>query len=411
MSGHQATAPAVATTRTLSQARWAVNAAFFANGLMIGHWAPKIPVVVERLAISEGVLGQLIVIFGLGALIALIFAAWMVTKFGSVFVVRWTWLLLSVSLVLLTLTSNLFWTGIALVWFGMFLGAMDNAMNANGVAVEVALDRPVMSSYHGFWSFGGLVGGLTGGAMIAWFGEMGHALIVTVIVLGLMFYAWPRLMSDENMDSDFEAQQEKGIDAPKRKTGIPRTFGIYFLGIIAMLSFAPEGTIIDWSALYLLKELDAPLIVSGYAVAAFSLTMASMRFLGDGVRARFGDRRTFIVSAAISSVGLFIGGYADDFYMACSGFLLAGIGMANIVPVLFSAAGKYPGVRPSVGIAIITALGYAGLLFIPALVGLVAEHYSIGIVYVGWALIVLVVAVLGFVLPHIDGKKADRTGH
>lgn len=407
MSVDQATVSIQFSKETVLQARWAVNAAFFANGLMIGHWAPKIPVMVARLGISEGMLGQLIVVFGLGALVALIVGAWLVTKYGSVLVVRWSWLLLSASFVFLSLTPTVFSTGIALIWFGMFLGAMDNAMNANGVAVEVALERPVMSSYHGFWSLGGLVGGLTGGAMIVWFGEMGHALIVSAIVLGLMIYAWPRLMSDENLDSNFEASQSMDTGAPKRKTRIPRSFGIYFLGIIAMLSFAPEGTIIDWSALYLLRELDAPLIVSGYAVAAFSFTMAFMRFLGDGVRARFGDRHTFIVSAAISSVGLMLAGYADGFYLACLGFFITGLGMANIVPVLFSAAGKYPGVRPAVGIAIITALGYAGLLFIPAFVGLVAERYSIGIVYTGWAFIVLVVAVLGFVLPHIDNKKAS----
>ncbi|WP_051540916.1 MFS transporter [Ahrensia sp. 13_GOM-1096m] len=409
MSEHQTTAFSPSTAGALFHARWAVNAAFFANGLMIGHWAAKIPVMVERLGISEGMLGQLIVVFGLGALFALIVGAWLVTKYGSVFVIRWTWLFLSISLILLTLVPSLFGTALALLWFGMFLGAMDNAMNANGVAVEVALDRPVMSSYHGFWSLGGLVGGLSGGAMIVWFGEMGHALIVTGIVLALMFYAWPRLMSDANMDSDFDAQQEAGAQTKKRKTGIPRSFGLYLLGFAALFSFASEGTIIDWSALYLRNELDAPLIVSGYAVAAFSFTMALMRFLGDGVRTRFGDRRTFIVSAAISSVGLFFGGYADNFYLACFGFFVAGIGMANVVPVLFSAAGKYPGIRPSVGIAVVTALGYAGLLFIPALVGVVAEYYSIGIVYVGWAIIVLGVAALGFVLPHIDGNRTKKT--
>jgi len=393
--------PAAAQRR----AQLAVNAAFFANGFVVGHWAPKIPVMVERLGISESVLGQMIILFGLGALVALIVGAWLVTKYGSVTIVRWTSLMLAPSLLLLTLTPTVFTTCIAMLWLGVFLGAMDNAMNANGVVVEVALDRPVMSSYHGFWSLGGVIGGLTGGALIVWFGELGHAIIVLLIILAVILWAWPNYMSDHHMDAEFEANA-KAAGAEKVLRGMPKSIGIYVLGVVTMLSFAPEGTIIDWSALYLRDELGAPLIVSGYAVAAFSATMAMMRFFGDSIRERFGDRKTFIISCIIAGAGLFLGGIADTFLWACFGFLISGLGMANVVPVLFSTAGRYPGVRPSIGIAIITAFGYGGLLFIPALVGFIAEEYSIAIIYVGWAFIVGAIALLGFGLPHLRGKKA-----
>ncbi len=391
----------------LRRAQWAVNAAFFANGFVVGHWAPKIPVLVERLGISESVLGQMIILFGLGALIALVVGAWMVTRFGSVMIVRWTSLMLAPSLLLLTLTPTVFTTCLAMLWLGVFLGAMDNAMNANGVVVEVALERPVMSSYHGFWSLGGVIGGLTGGALIVWFGELGHSVIVSLIVLAVILWAWPNYMSDQHMDAEFEANAKAaGVENVSR--GMPKSIGIYVLGVVTMLSFAPEGTIIDWSALYLKDELGAPLIVSGYAVAAFSATMAMMRFFGDSLRGRFGDRTTFIVSAIIAGIGLFIGGIANTFYLACFGFLISGLGMANVVPVLFSTAGRYPGVRPSIGIAIITAFGYGGLLFIPALVGFIAETYSIAVIYVGWAFIVGAIALLGFVLPNLRSKSSTE---
>lgn len=390
----------------IRNSRRAVNAAFFANGFVVGHWAPKIPVMVERLGITESVLGQLIILFGVGALAALIVGAWLVTKFGSVTILRWTSLMLAPSLWLLTITPDVWTTALAMLWLGMFLGAMDNAMNANGVVVEVALDKPVMSSYHGFWSLGGVVGGLTGGALIAWFGELGHSIIVSIVVLALILWAWRHYMSDTAMDADFEANAEAaGLDAKSK--GLPKSIGIYVLGIVTMLSFAPEGTIIDWSGLYLKDELGSPLIVSGYAVAAFSATMALMRFFGDSVRARFGDRHTFIVSCFVAAVGLFIGGAANSFYGACFGFLISGIGMANVVPVLFSTAGRYPGVRPSIGIAIITAFGYGGLLFIPALLGSIAETYSIGIIYIGWGVVVFAVTVSGFFLPNISGRKSS----
>jgi fucose permease len=388
--------------RRLKLARQAVFAAFFVNGFMVGHWATKIPVLVERLGISEAVLGRLIVLFGVGAVIALIGGAWMVTRFGSVTVVRWTSVLLAPSLVLLTLAPSVPAAALALLWLGTFLGAMDNAMNANGIGVEKAAGRPAMSSFHGFWSLGGMVGGLTGGAMIVTLGEMGHALAVGAISLAVALWAWRHYRPD-----DFGADaSEAGQAGTPRRGGIPREAGIYGLGILTLLAFAPEGTVIDWSALYLRDELGAPLIASGYAFAAFSATMAMMRFFGDRLRARFGDRRIFVVSAALAATGLAIAGTAPGFLVACAGFFIAGLGMANMVPILFSAAGAYPGLPPAVAIAVITTFGYAGLLFMPAFVGALAEAFSLALVFAGWSVIVLAVGASSLFIGYLPSRSS-----
>jgi len=386
--------------RRLHLARLAVYAAFFLNGFMVGHWATKIPVLVERLGISEAVLGRLIVLFGIGAVLALIGGAWMVTRIGSVAVVRWTSVLLAPSLVLLTLAPSLPAAALALLWLGVFLGAMDNAMNANGIGVERALGRPVMSSFHGFWSLGGVAGGLTGGAMIAAFGEMGHALIVGAIVLVLAVWAFGHYRPDD------AAMRESTGSGGWR--GLPRSPGIYVLGMVTLLAYAPEGTVIDWSALYLRDELGAPLIVSGYAFAAFSATMATMRFFGDRLRAQFGDRRVFVASSALAATGLALAGNAPGFVVACLGFFVAGIGMANMVPILFSAAGAYPGLRPAVAIALITTFGYGGLLLMPAFVGVLAEAFSLAVVFAGWAVIVLAVGASALVLNYLPSRSSGR---
>lgn len=387
--------------KRLRLARLAVFAAFFVNGFMMGHWATKIPVLVERLGISEAVFGRLIVLFGIGAVIALIGGALMVTRFGSVVVMRWTSILLAPSLVLLTLAPSVPAAALALLWFGMFLGAMDNAMNANGIGVERALGRPAMSSFHGFWSLGGMAGGLTGGAMIAALGEMGHALAVGAVSLAVALWAFGHYRPDD------PAVHGDGGEA--RLLGarrLPRSPGIYVLGVLTLLAFAPEGTVIDWSALYLREELEAPLIVSGYAFAAFSATMAVMRLFGDGLRARLGDRPMFAASAALAATGLAVAGTAAGLAMACLGFFVAGIGMANMVPILFSAAGNYRSLPPAVAIAVITTFGYAGLLFVPALVGAVAEALSLAAVFAGWSAIVLAVGVTCMFLPWLPGRAS-----
>ena len=389
--------------RRLRLARYAVFAAFFINGFMIGQWATKIPVFVERLGISEAVFGRLIILFGVGAVIALIAGAYLVTRFGSVGIVRWTTVLLSPSLIFLTLAPNVAGAALALLWLGVFLGAMDNAMNANGVGVETALGTPTMSAFHGFWSLGGVAGGLTGGAMIAGFGEMGHALVVFAVTLLVAIWAWPHYRPDD-------PQPEPDARAEPVRRGLPRSPGIYVLGVVTLLAFAPEGTVIDWSALYLKDELGAPLVVSGYAFAAFSATMATMRFFGDRLRARFGDRLTFLTSAAIAALGLAIAAAAPGFLVACAGFFVAGIGMANMVPILFSTAGHYPGMQPAVAIAVITTFGYAGLLFVPAFVGMIAEIWSLAHVFGGWAAIVLAVGISALVLPNLSSRPDRGAG-
>jgi len=372
----------------LRRAQMAVYAAFFANGFAVGHWAPKIPFLVDRLGISESMLGRMIILFGVGAVVALLAGAWCVTRFGSGNVLRVTSAFLVPALVLMTWTDTVFTATLALLWLGVFLGAMDNAMNAHGVAVEVKLARPVMSSYHGFWSLGGVAGGLTGGAMIVAFGEMGHAVLVSLTLLGLVVWAWPRYLADDNLDCDaFGKMRVPGSD--RKSTWLPRRPGIYFIGAMTLIGFAPEGTIIDWSALYLRDELSAPVWLSGYAVAAFAATMAMMRLSGDRMRSRFGDRHVYVLSVVVAAIGLWIAGMAGTVLWACIGFFISGLGMANVVPILFSAAGRFPGVAPAIGIAVATTFGYAGLLFLPAFVGVIAENHSIGTVFVWWPVLLL----------------------
>jgi MFS family permease len=151
----------------------------------------------------------------------------------------------------------------------------------------------------------------------------------------------------------------------------------------------PEGAVLDWGALYLSQEHRADATLAGFAYAAFSGTMALMRFGGDSARARLGDSRTFIVSAVVATIGLVIAGQAPNAAIAVAGFLVSGIGMANTVPILFSAAGSYPGVPPAVGIAVATAMGYAGLLLAPAGIGFIAEHTGFAPIFTGLAIMLL----------------------
>jgi MFS family permease len=176
---------------------------------------------------------------------------------------------------------------------------------------------------------------------------------------------------------------------------------------MALFSMIPEGAVLDWSSLYLAKELGAPLQTSGLAFAVFSGAMALMRFAGDAVRDRFGAVATLRGSAVIAATGMALGGLATTPAFAIGAFALAGLGMANTVPIAFSAGGNHSGLAPGAGLAVVTTTGYAGILVAPSLIGWIGEHVGLSPVYLGTAALMSVVAVLAGLAKAADRQKVQ----
>ena len=152
----------------------------------------------------------------------------------------------------------------------------------------------------------------------------------------------------------------------------------------------PEGAILDWSALYLQEELGASTATAGLAFAAFSATMAAMRFSGDPIRDRLGAVTTLRVSTLVAGTGLLVAAWAGSVVGTAAGFALAGLGIANMVPIAFSAAGNLPGLAPGIGISVVSFMGYSGLLFAPSLIGFIARHTGLAPVFTALPLLYIV---------------------
>ena len=296
-------------------ARLAVSVMFLMNGYVVGSWAPKVPILKARLGIDETTLGFLILAFGLGSLALMPVAGGMIAREGSARVMRVAGLLAAVPLLLVTLAPNVGLAAVALFLLGGLVGGMDVAMNANAVSVERGMRRAIMSSCHGFWSLGGLIGSATGGVLIATLGPLGHAVVAVAAGVGAVALVW-RLVAHDRPPAEAEA-------VPLR---LPRTLLPWVLGVLALFCMIPEGAVLDWSALYLHGELGASLEVSGLAFAAFSATMAVMRFSGDPLRDRLGAVRMLRGSIVVAGVGLFLAGLAPGPGWAVAGFALAGLG-------------------------------------------------------------------------------------
>jgi MFS family permease len=173
----------------------------------------------------------------------------------------------------------------------------------------------------------------------------------------------------------------------------------------------PEGAVLDWGALYLGQELAADPFTSGLGFALFSGAMAVMRFLWDSVRNRFGAVLTLRASAVAAAAGLLIVAIAPVTGIALAGFVLAGFGVANMVPILFSAAGNYPGFAAGAAISTVTMVGYAGILVAPSSIGFLAEHAGFRPTFIGLALLLLVVLALAGRAAVADDRQTVPPAH
>jgi MFS family permease len=357
-------------TRNLIQnpARLAVLAAFFVNGALLGTWVSRIPAVQVRLGLSEGELGLVLLGLAAGVLVALSLAGGLVGRFGSRVVTVSGAVGMCLILPLLALMSQPLALWIGLFAFGAAMSSMDVAMNAQAVAIEQQANKPLMSSFHASWSVGGLVGALLGAGITAISGEpLAHFIFAAVLFLVTMLVAARHLLTVSGEKSDGGSL----FRLPPR--------ALWALGAIAFCTAIGEGAMADWSGVYLARVIGTTAAFAALGFAAFSLTMTAGRLLGDRLATRFDSVKIVRFGGLITTIGLLAAILASQPLVVLIGFAAVGAGLANIIPLAFSAAGNYPDIPSSAGIAGVATIGYAGFLAGPPLIGLVAEATTLRI--------------------------------
>ncbi len=384
-----------ATLAQAKAARWAIAAMFFANGFVMGAWAPQIPLLLPRHDITESTLGLLILVLGLGAVGSMLFAGRLINRFGGRRVLSVFSLALIPVLPAVVFSPSIGALALFMAVFGAMAGCMDVAMNNQAVDIERRLDRAIMSSSHGFWSLGGFFGGFAGSFVIAHWGSEVQSLLTAGITAAIVCAAMPFLLPDAPRVQPTVTEAA----APKQHL-LPRDLSVWLLGFMALASMVPEGAVLDWAAIYLQKELGSDVFVSGLGFAFFAGAMAIMRFAGDAVRNRFGAVRTLRVSGLVGAAGLMGGALAPVDWVAIVSFAFAGLGIANMVPILFSAAGNHPRLPSAVAISTVTMVGYCGILVAPSSIGFIAEYVGFSSTYAALSLLLVLVSALA-------GRTAD----
>jgi fucose permease len=259
--------------------------------------------------------------------------------------------------------------GLALIGFGAALGLLDVGMNASGVAVQGQMRRPVMSSFHGIYSVGGLVGSAAGGrAAAAGVSPFLHFLLVGIILgcISLLTSFW--LFSS----SGDKAQQRHSAHGWAKLP--PRyRLALFLLGLIGLCSMVGEGASGDWGAIYMHSNLGTSISFASSGFAAYSLAMAAGRLLGDRLVARWGEMQVITRSAAFAGTGFAIALLIGNPVAAICGFTILGLGLSAVIPVTFSTAGRLGEDVAGPAITVVSSIAVMGSLAGPPLIGFAAE--------------------------------------
>jgi MFS family permease len=340
-------------------ARAAIFLAFFANGFLSASWVVHIPRIRSLLGLSDGQLGLCLWAGTLGLFLGMTLGGWIVERFQSQFVTGVATVFLGLATIMAVISANWLALVLSLVPFDFFNGLLDVSMNSQAAAFERCTGRSVMSSFHAFFSLGGLVGTLFGAALLAVnCPAAAHVLIGSVPFMVGGWFMYRGLIPEGRHDHVLRFF----ISIPTKNL-IP-------LAVMAFVFFLSEGAIFDWSGVFLKTELQVDISAAGIGYGAFSLLMASVRLCGDFWVARFGRLIVFVVGAIIGAAGLILACLAHNYLIAVAGF---GAGLANCIPLIFSAAARQSKVGFGRAIASVASAGYFGLFAGPPIIGSMAQ--------------------------------------
>ena len=350
----------------LSKRRTALGAMFFFVGLCFASWAARIPDIQAKFNLSEGELGTMLLFLPLGSLIGLPLAGWAVHQYGSRTVIMIGGFCYALTLPLIGLSPSIVLLIPVLITYGLLGNVMNISLNTQALDLEDQIGKSILASFHGLWSTAGFVGaGLGAGMIFLGFAPELHYAIVSVISVFIILSAQKFIVKDRKIS------EGGGLVLKKPDALLLR------IGLIAFLGMMCEGCMFDWSGVYFKKVVlaDPSLIALGYV--AFMGSMASGRFITDKIAARFTKVAVIQISGVLIFIGLALSVAFPSIVTATIGFLLVGFGIASIIPLSYSIAGRSKLYSPSVALALVSTISFFGFLLGPPLIGFIAELFDL----------------------------------
>lgn len=395
------------TEASLRRARVGVVAHFFVLGAASATWAARLPAIKAALHLSDGHLGLALFAVPAGSVLTLAASGRITDRFGAVRVMRFAVTCLLGVLVLIgvgpAVHSLPLWIA-TLVVYGVFAGLLDVAMNACGARIEVAYGRPIMSSLHAGYSIAGLAGAGIGG-IFAWLavGPLPTCAVAAAVLAALAVPAGRMVVLPPVVPHSESSGGPASLSA--RQISVV----IWVFGLLGLCGQLGEGSAGDWSAVYI-RDLGSPAGVAAIGLAAFSITMAAGRMVGDRLAARFGPVLLVRCSGLLAGAGMTGGLLIHSPVAAIAGFALLGAGLAGIYPQLVSSAARLDPEHAGRNIGRISAVSYTGLLSGPVVIGGIAAGIGLRNALLIPAGLAVVVAATAGVLSPRDGRRDSVSG-
>jgi MFS family permease len=375
--------------------RVATAGLFVANGLGMSSWVSHIPLLKERLELNDQMLGFALLCAGMGALGTMWISGWLMSKFGSRKIAILSGIFFPISLIGPGIATSFWSLAVSLLLLGACNGLMDIAMNSQAASYEGLVRKPVMSSFHAFWSLSCWCGSLCGSVFLAapaW--TWAHLPLITLVGVSLTLFARRGLLRTEPGTS--------GAPVLSFPRGILAVFGL-----LCLLVMMTEGAVADWAGVHLRMSYHVSEYMTVFGYNAFALFMTIGRFAGDALARSFGRKTVIVGSAVVSGICMGFAALAPTPWISIGAFGLAGFGIANLVPLLFSLAAKRAGGEVEQATSSVFATGYLGFLIGPPLVGFISSRTTLPIAILSLAGGLFVVAAT---ILRINGAREEQAG-
>lgn len=353
-------------------------------GFIFGTWASLIPFIKDTFRLDEAQLGLLLLCLPLGNLLSNPVSVLLISRWGAVRVSLFSIVWMAIGFALPVFVSEVWVLGVTLVMAGSGFAFTNVAMNTCASHLEQESKLQIMSACHGMWSLGAMLGSLISGLLILGLQTFlnnpniaypVYMILLMILVLGVSYAVAPGLRM---IDADWV--QEKKDDKPARSFLKPNRT-LWILISICLCTFLTEGTMADWSAVYLHDVTHAPEAIAGWGFAVYAFFQAAGRFAGDLMISRHGAMQMLRSGGILVIAGLAIVILSGSPWITLPGFMLTGLGISLASPILYAAAAKVPDMPKGAGLATMNTFGMAAFLGGPVLVGFVAKWFDLRVAF------------------------------
>lgn len=386
--------------------------AFLIAGFAIAAWAPMIPFVKERFALDEHSLGLLLLCVGIGSFVSMPTSGYFSSRFGCKAPIYVATVLISLCLTTIPFINNIYLMALVLFIMGINAVLIDVVSNINAALVEQYTKLNVMSGLHGLYSVGGFLGSLSVTFLLsANFPFIFSGIYAAVILLVCLFLGARHLFNTVHLPTVEEIKEEISSNEPKQesKWSYYTNPTVLLIGLMCFIMFMTEGSMLDWSGVFLRNEHGISLEHAGYGYAAFAITMTIFRLTGDKIVSTFGRGKVIVIGTLFIVSGFVIAVVIPHYLAAFAGFALIGVGASNVVPQLVSITARIKEVPTHISVTVVNTIGFTGILVGPAFIGFLAQAITLPYTYLVQAMGVLFVTIMTIIL--IRGLKKNNQAH